>query len=557
MASAPDNEIQNLRDQQVNSMMSPRYNPIGSDKWQLVPAKSTSGERVVMAKKQVSYTESARYLYFLNPDTPTTTALTSTAIQSSSGGVTNRLAQYRLIQQIGILFYELWMELEATTPVQNTSYAAIMPGPLWIEAIITSMNGGKVLQNLPGDIIMLALLWSIPLERLYAYACASGNWLNPPNMPGVTPPVSPIVSATNQQTFNSYQLLSAQYALFPWQPKLLTTAGSGIIGYPDASAAILQITFPIPFWCLLSGGFFDMRWIGPGKMLVLDIFTNRPIYNTIKATTDNDINTCTMSLLMKGISFPGNGPTEQYISKVVNTPRGIHINYIEFARLDTPMATTNQVSGSKLYINLDQWIGRKISFFIVFFRNPTGFNGSGYLLGTDTTLDVPTPSSGSNNNISNQAAFVGGGHRMVLGDPAANLPSMDYINTSGIKVFSNDRSTTVRHLQHVIPTGILVNNPWMMNLVGGQTTWAPYYTNSVPMFFGDPLAAQNGVSTSTIEPVQGNKLLITYGANPQQAAYVTTCQVYAAYWQTMHLNSEIFDIENLPSYKRVKTRDYE
>ena len=550
-----DQYIEMLRKAQAHSLLIPRRPAAGL----YLPAaiKAMNGEQVMVPQHQQSGLEQSVYLQYLPPITSSLSAFQSTGIQNGA----TKLCQFQF-RQSDMIVSDAYLEIEINWPSFLTSAAvgaySVLPGPLWLDRIEWNFNGGTPFQYLYGDIVFRALLMSMPPERLYQYALASGGWLNPPAMPG-------LVGAAALSTFNNYQTFSSGYTIFPFAPITASTGyptGVAVVGTVGTNPGIYQkLRIPLIGSWLQAAGFFSFNYIDSG-ILYADVYcAGRPFYNTPNTGSDfvATTNLVSVNMLFRCLSFPGDSPQERALQTLNKGRSGFHIQYLDYVRNLASAPTLSQAPSATLNyttdVYLDFTVGRHTAFLILIARNKGAFstnNGTGWLLsplatkddGT-TVLQIPDISQasvlGTAHQTNTKVCYLG--QRTVWGDRSAGgLPACDIYNTNNQLVFSSGGVTSIEQWQNLLPSKLLPNNPWQMGVVPGQTTFAPLASSEIPIFFCNPLNALQGVYDGSQEfPVQ-YKLHLTFGQNALTSSTavtdsITSYDIYAAQWRTLHFEA--------------------
>lgn len=530
-----DGFLENQRKFQVSSL--PLIRRSGADKFVPVATKSSTNEDVIVMPHQAAgqaFESQVFWQSYTSYTTVTSTAFSTAGIQDANV----QMASFQLKTE-DLNITDMYLEWDTTQPTQSsTTYCAIVPGPLWIDRINCRFDGGNQFQTLYGDVMFRLLLLSVTPTKLYQYALASGYWINPPNMPGNADKSSPAftqatsgtyaVTFTNAEgTYPSGQQKTAVWNIFPYSPK------TGVTNYPDTSGTYLHIRIPLIGLFIQQLGIFQGKWIN-GGYLYLDVYTaGRPIFNTAVSSSDYTIASFTnFRLLCRCLSFPGMSRSESMLQNIQFSKRGLHLMYLDWYRTYQTVAAT-PVSGQQALLDLNFTVGRKVVCIFVICRGyKSSFSGNGWLLTLDKEAFQPDSTTTSNSNATRHAYL---GQRCLLGDRAADLPSVEVLNSNGQSLYSQGFTTSAEHWKIERVTDMYPNNPWAMGLVPGQTCFAPLYVSDIPIHFGNVLKAVQGISDGTQEFNTNCKLRITFGANPN--TQFDTYDIYYGFWRNLHINN--------------------
>lgn len=523
----------NLQDYKLSAVKQPliRRDVSVAAGYEFVKTKSTKGEDIMVPKSQIVGMEKDHYLQTYTPSVviPSATSFDQTGVQSSAV----HIAQFRIPEKKDIHWTELYIVFDYTYGADaSNDYIGVIPGPLWFDRFDICLDSNSApVQSVYMDVDWRMAIVLMTQEEVYAYALASGGWLNPANAPGST--IVFAGAAANVVTYvpSTYR---CPLSIYPVQPMTTATTTTGFTD--NRNGKVFNMVIPLKTCFINQIGFFSLEWLDGGFMTINAYVDASPVY--YKSHTDNvpaiSNPTTNFLLVARCVSLnPQKDAKVDALKDITEKRGGIHLTINDVMRRTFTLPTAPANSGTA-YITLDDFVGKRLAFLLAIAR-PTKSStlGAKWKLGTNATNPVP---------LLGGTATTINGLLTHLGYPSttSNLPTVDFMNANGDFLYSNGLNTGMKASFH---QNLLLNNqgfrtnPWKLGLIHGQNSYAPLNYSDLIFVFCSSLVnwLDGGWYTGSLEIQQGSKIRLQYSDSGTDTA-VAVYDLYGGQVRTLHLD---------------------
>lgn len=447
---------------------------------------------------------------------------------------------------------DAYLEMQVQIGALSSTTPAFLPAPLWIHSITFDYGNQTPFQRLYGDLIWRRMLLSVPPEKLFFYSYNTFNWLNPPNMPGLTH-TQVGITATQFSTGttladvvyqNANQLLTAACssgAIYPWQPK------TGVSGAISLAAKVVTVRIPLIGSFFQQAGIFNLSWITSDRLTMRVFGRGSPVYNTSISSGDrlSVASASQMALRMICASFPP-GSHDDAVFKSNN----LEIQILDHNVERIAVASSDLTAGKQFTLRPTSLVNRWLSAVdIVFKKESATSNGIGYHLDPTGGSNAPTATLVDQNCDT----ALGSNFRSSTSTTSTTSPTLNLRLTGGESVFGGSKAepSDIDMMKLWLPFKNYPSNPYTMGLVPGQKSYAPLWWSDVPMHFGSQVHAINGVNKGCLMLPENVQFEFTCGdtAPTFVSDYV---YFYSTYWKTIRIaNGRIEEIPYGPLQNRI------